>query len=115
MGAREQPWEVAEAGLALVGGRIRRAKNTRSEESKADGNSRLKTPLSSRELNSNVHVLREGETSADGAARRGRDGDRCVRIFKQIGYANGELSGKQLRLAPGRGRGREIADSDFQP
>lgn len=49
-------WEAASIGPALVG-RGCREKYER-EESKAGGNSRLKTPLSSRELNSNVRVLR---------------------------------------------------------
>lgn len=64
-----RPWSEGDA-----------AKNT-SEESKASGNSQLKTPLSSRELNSNVRVLRGRKTSAGDGKMRG-DGDRCVRIFK---------------------------------
>lgn len=63
-----------------LGRRGNAAKNT-SGEFKAGGNLRLKTPLSSRELNSNVRVLREREASADDGKMR-RDGDRCVRIFK---------------------------------
>lgn len=52
------------------------AKNT-SEEFKAGGNSRLKTPLSSREPNSNVHHGRKWEPT-----RRREKTAQCVRIFK---------------------------------
>lgn len=52
------------------------AKNT-SEEFKAGGDSRLKTPLSSREPNSNVRYGRKREPT-----RRREKTAQCVRIFK---------------------------------
>jgi len=52
------------------------AKNT-SEEFKAGGNSRLKTPLSSHEPNSNVRYGRKRELT-----RRREKTAQCVRIFK---------------------------------
>lgn len=52
------------------------AKNT-SEEFKAGGDSRLKTPLSSREPNSNVRHGRKREST-----RRREKTAQCVRIFK---------------------------------
>lgn len=55
-GMRVNPgWEARVLGWPWSEGDV--AKNT-SEESKAGGNLRLKTPLSSRELNSNVRVPR---------------------------------------------------------
>lgn len=58
--------------LALVG----RGRREKYEESKADGNSRLKTPLSSRELNSNVRGGRE--TSADDGENTERRRQMCA-------------------------------------
>lgn len=74
MGARGcGPREVTDAG-AWPWSKGDAAKNTRSKEkSEANGNSRLKTPLSSRELNSNVHVLTAGERDE---RRRREDAER---------------------------------------
>lgn len=70
------------------------AKNTGARgEVRQAATSRLKTPLSSRELNNNVH-FNEGEKGEWSPTTERKDGvrARCVRIFKQITYANGNLN-----------------------
>jgi len=81
-------WEVAGAELASIG----KGCCEKYEESKAA------TRGWKLHYRVNWIAMSGDEKNADDRKMR-RDGDRCVRIFKQIGYANGELNGKQLRFA----------------
>lgn len=97
-----EPRQKTAGAPALVAGRVA-ARNT-SEEFKAGGNSRLKTPLPSRELNSNVRSGggKEGRKEGWLANAKGRGKTtvaamrKRARFFTQIDRANGDFNGRQF-------------------